>query len=157
VRTLRFTSLLSASYRDELERIVFFNPEQDRVTEALVDSVRRYGVPSIVDEGGILRFRVSAFGPIQSLFAIDEAEQPLRLAGVVMFVRECADTMLLLHLAVHEAYSAAGALAHVWVTTRLLAAVRNACLRTRGIKTMRMLYPHEARISLELAAKAKAG
>jgi hypothetical protein len=149
VQTIRFTSVLPVSYRDELERIVFFNPEQDRVTAPLLNAVRRYGVPSIVEDGGTLRFRVPAFGLIQSLYALDESEPPSRLAGVVMFVRESADTMLLLHLAIHEAYAIGGPFVQAWVTPRLLAAVRRTCLQTRGIRTMRMLYPHPAQIRLE--------
>ena len=62
MRQIRVSSLLPASYRDELERIVFFNPKQGLVTAPLVESVRRYGVPSIVEEEDRLRFRVSAFG-----------------------------------------------------------------------------------------------
>jgi hypothetical protein len=152
VQTIRFTSVLPVSYRDELERIVFFNPNQDRVVAPLVDAVRRYGVPSIVEDGETLRFRVPAFGLVQSLYALDEAEQPLRLAGVVMFVRESADTMLLLHLAVHEAYAIGGPFVQAWVTPRLLAAVRRTCLQTRGISNLRMLYPHQVQVRLESTA-----
>jgi hypothetical protein len=152
VQPISFTSVLPVSYRDELERIVFFNPEQARVTAPLVDAVRRYGVPSIVEDEGTLRFRVPAFGRIQSLYALDEAEPPSRLAGVVMFVRESVDTMLLLHLAVHEAYAVGGPFDQAWVTPRLLAAVRRTCLQTRGLRTLRMLYPHQAQINLEQTA-----
>jgi hypothetical protein len=65
--------MLPVAYRDELERIVFFNPEQSRVTTSLLDSVRRYGVPSIVEDGNLLRFRVPAFGTIQSLLPLAKA------------------------------------------------------------------------------------
>jgi len=149
VRTLRFSSTLPVSYRDELERIVFFNPEQGRVTSSLLDSVRRYGVPSIVEDGTFLRFRLPGFGTIQSLYALDENDQPVQLAGVVMFVREAPDTMLLLHVAVHEDYAAGGTRADAWVTPQLLAAVRSACRRTRGITTLRLLYPHETKVHLK--------
>ena len=151
MRTLRFSSMLPVAYRDELERIVFFNPEQGRVTASLLDSVRRYGVPSIVEDGSLLRFRVPAFGTIQSLFALDESEQPVRLAGVVMFVRETADTMRLLHVAIHEDYAGGGDRADAWVTPRLMAAVWSACRRTRGITTLHLPYPREAQVRLQPA------
>lgn len=151
MRTLQFSSILPVSYRDELERIVFFNPEQERVTGPLLDSVRRYGVPGIFEDGGLLRFRVPAFGAIQSLFAFDQSDQPARLVGVVMFVRESPETMLLLHLAVHEEYVGDGRCADAWVAPRLVAAVRAACRRTRGIKRLRMLYPREAQVRLDSA------
>lgn len=149
VRSLFFSSLLPIAYRDELERIVFFNPEQGRVTESIIDSVHRYGVPLIVEESGTLRFRVPAFGQVQTLYAMDLAEQPPCLAGVVMFLREPRDTILVLHLAVHEDYVAAGLHGEAWATPRLLAAVRNACQRIRGITRMRLLYPHEIQVRLD--------
>jgi hypothetical protein len=141
--------MLPIAYRDELERIVFFNPEQDRVTESIIDSVHRYGVPLIVEEEETLRFRVPAFGPVQTLYALDSEEQPARLAGVVMFFRESLDTVLFLHMAVHEDYGAEGVHSEMWVTPRLLTTVRNACRRVRGITCMRLLYPHEVQVKLE--------
>jgi len=76
----------------------------------------------------------------------------VRLAGMVVFVRETADTMLLLHVAVHEDYAGGGDRADAWVTPRLMAAVRSACRRTRGITKLRLLYPHEAQVRLESTA-----
>ena len=153
--------MLPVAYRDELERIVFFNPEQGRVTASLLDSVRRYGgrpAPTKVDllrraveDGSLLRFRVPAFGTVQSLFALDESEQPVRLAGVGMFVRETADTMRLLHVAIHEDYAGGGDRADAWVTPRLMAAVWSACRRTRGITTLHLPYPREAQVRLQPA------
>lgn len=144
-----FSSVLPIAYRDELERIVFFNPEQERVTESVIDSVHRYGGPLIVEENGILRFRVPAFGQVQTLYALDRGEQPACLAGVVMYVREPRDTMLVLHLAVHEDYVANGVHGEAWVTPRLLANVRGVCQRIRGITCMRLLYPHEIHVRLD--------
>lgn len=149
VERLAFSSMLPIAYRDELERIVFFNPDQGRVANSIIDSVHRYGVPSIVEEKESLRFSVPAFGPVQALFALDPAEQPARLAGVVMFVRESLGTMLLLHMAVHEDYGTGGTHSDMWVTPRLLTAVRAACRRVRGITSMHVLYPHEREVRLD--------
>lgn len=141
--------MLPIAYRDELERIVFFNPEQDRVTKSIIDSVHRYGVPLIVEEEATLRFRVPAFGPVQTLYALDTDLQPARLAGVVMFMRASLDTLLLLHLAVHEDYGARGIHSGMWVTPRLLTTVRSACRRVRGITCMRLPYRHEIQVRIE--------
>jgi hypothetical protein len=148
---LGFSSVLPDAYRQELERIVFFNPKQNRVRESLIDSVHRYGVPVVVVEAGTLRFRVPAFGLVQSLYALHEGEQPARLLGVAMFVRESRHSVLLLHLAVHEDYAADGVHADAWVTPRLLSTVRNACQRVRGITSLRMLYPHVVQVRIRSA------
>lgn len=141
VRSIRISSILSVSYRDELERIVFFNPEQSKIATPLVAAVGRYGVPTITEETGRLLFRLRAFPEIQSLFALDESETPAVLVGAVMFVREQKDKMLLLHLAVHERYAARGERARAWVALRLVAAVRSACARTKGVTSLCILYP----------------
>jgi hypothetical protein len=141
VRQIRVSSELSISFRDELERIVFFNPEQRLIASPLVESVHRYGVPSIVDDGACLRFRVDAFGLLQTLYVFDETSVPTRLVGVAMFTRESSASMVILHIAVHEDYTLQGKWADVAVVLQLVDAIRGAALRTRGIRTLRALYP----------------
>jgi len=148
MRKIRVSSLLAVSFRDELERIVFFNPEQELVTAPLLASVQRYGIPSIVEDGASLRFRVTSFGPLQTLYALDESEEPERLAGVAMFTRESATSIVVLHLAAHEDYTSLGKWADVAVVAQLVSAIRNAAMRTHGIRTLRLLYPHELRLQV---------
>jgi hypothetical protein len=148
MRNIRISSLLLRSYRDELERIVFFNPEQGLVTGTLVDLVRRYGVPAIVEDGEHLRFRASAFGVLQTLYAMDSGEQPERLVGVAMFTRAGRSNMLVLHLAVHEDYTSRGKWGGKAVVAQLFAAIRDLSLRTRGVRSLRILYPHDVRFGL---------
>ncbi len=156
MRKIRVSSVLPVSYRNELERIVFFNQEQNLVAAPLVDSVHRYGVPTIVGENGCLRFRVSAFGRLQSLYAFDDMTAPARLVGVAMFVRDAPPSIVVLHLAAHEDYTARGKWAHASVVVQLLAAIRSACLCTRGIETLTVLYPHEIRLRLRSTVPASA-
>ena len=146
MRKIRVSSLLPVSFRDELERIVFFNPEQNLVIAPLLASVHRYGVPSIVEDGGCLRFRVNAFGSLQTLYAFDETNEPARLVGVAMFTRESTASIVILHLTAHEDYTSKGKWADVAVVAQLVAAIRDVALRTHGIRTVRILYPHEIRL-----------
>jgi hypothetical protein len=148
MRTIRISSVLPVSLRDELERIVFFNPEQRLVTAALLDSVRRYGIPTIFEENGCLRFRINAFGRLQSLYAFDDTAEPARLVGVAMFVRDAPDSMIVLHLAVHEDYTSHGKWSQGSVVLLLVSAIRRISQRTRGIETLRILYPHEIALHL---------
>ncbi len=108
MRTIRVSSQLGKSFRDELERLVFFNPEQWLVTPTLIDLVRRQGVPAIVEDEDRLRFQVQAFGMVQTLYAVDSTDGAERLVGVVMFTRAKRGTMLVLHLAIHEDYTSRG-------------------------------------------------
>lgn len=147
-RRIRLSSELASAFRDELERIVFFNPAQSSVTAHLVASVHRFGAPSIVEERDRLRFRVSALGMLQTLYALDETDGEPRLVGVAMFMRDGPATIAVLHLALHEDYTAHGKWAASAVVGRLLGAIRGAALRTHGIRTLRIPYPHEIEIAL---------
>lgn len=151
--TIRIASVLAAGFREELERIVFFNPEQPEVAERVVDLVQRYGVPSIVEESGGLRFEVRAFGPLQTLYAFDDRSAPSSLVGVAMFTRESRVSLVVLHLAVHEDYTSRGPWAHCGVVAQLVAAIRNAALRTRGVRRVRVLYPHPTTLELRPVAR----
>lgn len=146
--TIRIASVLPAGFREELERIVFFNPEQPAVAQRVVDLVQRYGVPSIVEDAGGLRFEVRAFGPLQTLYAFDDGTRPSRLVGVAMFTRESSVSLVVLHLAVHEDYTSHGPRAGSGVVAQLVAAIRDAGLRTRGVRRLRVLYPHPTTLEL---------
>ena len=148
MRKIRLSSVLGGSFRNELERIVFFNPEQGLITSRLVALVRRYGVPVIVDEGECLRFRVEAFGMLQTLYALDNTEQPERLVGVAMFTRPKPSSMVVLHLAAHEDYTSRGKWSGEAVVAQLIGAIRDVSVRTRGLQILRILYPHEIRFDL---------
>lgn len=143
VRKLVFSSQLPLAERDRLEDMVFFNRDQEKVRAQILACVQKYGVPAIVEDGPWLRFRVPGFSAVQSLYALDVARDADTVAGVAMFVRESSETMLLLHLAVHEEYTADGAAGEQWVAPQLIAALRAICLQTRGVGELRLLYPRE--------------
>lgn len=145
---VRITSALPLAHRDELERITFFNPEQNRVAKPLLQSVHRYGIPKILEDGPNLRFSVRDFGQVQSLYALDDRDGEAQLVGVALFVRESLECLLVLHLAVHEEYTANGSRAELWVTPRLMAAVRALALRIRGVRWVRFLYPRRTRLPI---------
>jgi hypothetical protein len=148
MRKIRISSVLGGSFRDELERIVFFNPEQNLITGPLVDLVRRYGVPEIVDDDGRLRFRVSTLGSLQTLYALDVTLPPDRLVGVAMFTRLRRSNIVVLHIAAHEDYTSRGKWSGESVIAQMLTAIRALASRVRGVKNLRVLYPHEIRFKL---------
>ena len=156
MRKIRVSSVLASSFRDELERIVFFNPEQSLVTGPLLTSIQRYGIPSVVEDDHGLRFSVKAFGLLQTLYAFDDDEEGARLAGVAMFTRPRRTSIVIIHLAAHEDYTAKGKWSNASVVGHLVAAIRAASLRTRGVRTLRIPYPHEVRLDLHTHPPSRA-
>ncbi len=153
MRNIRISSELRGSFRKELERIVFFNPEQSLITGRLVDLVHRYGVPEIVEEDDRLRFRATTLGILQTLYAFDATEAQERLVGVAMFTRVRRSTIVVVHIAAHEDYTSRGKWSSEAVVVRLVTVIRKLAMRTRGVNDLQILYPHETRLDVRSAGK----
>lgn len=146
---VRFSSVLPKAYREKLERLVFFNEQQHKIESALLRALERYGTPKVtVDDGGHLRFTVRAFPAAQSLYAFDDATDPPTLAAAAIYSREGDDTLVLLFLAIHEAYAAGGEHAGEGLGAQLIEVVRANAARTKGVQWLRLLVPKDMRISV---------
>src|SRR5215467_8629255 len=99
---LSFSSVLRSEYRDDLEALIFFNPQQERVEAAVIQCIEKYGKLGIAVDGELLRVRVEGLADIQSLFAFDGAESQAtdRLVGLIVYVRPNLETIVVLHVAV---------------------------------------------------------
>src|SRR5262249_60535946 len=67
---LTFSSTLSASSRDELEALMYFNPLQQAAAPSVIDAVEAFGPPAIVEASGGLRVTLPRL----------EVQTPFRLA-----------------------------------------------------------------------------
>lgn len=146
--SVRFTSVLAQTYRDRLERIVYFNEQQHKVRGPLLDAIHRYGSPKVIVSEGLLRFAVPAFAEVQSLYALDEIADPPTLAAAVIYTRESVETLVVLYLAIHEDYAAGGAHAEEMLGAQIIELLRANAARTKGIRWLRLLYPKDIRISV---------
>jgi hypothetical protein len=86
---------------------------------------------------------------VQTLYAFDGTAGPERLVGVAMFTRLRRRNLVVVHLAVHEDYTSRGTRSSEAVVAQLIKAIRKAGLRTRGVKSLLILYPHEIRFDLD--------
>ncbi len=135
-----FTSLLRDEYRTDLENLMFFNPQQSKVKSAIVQCIEEYGLPEIFVEGKFLRVKVQGFSDVQTLFALDQNEGSRRLAGVMVYVRNGIDNMLLLHIGVDESYSISGPNADEMVVMRLIIKLKEIARRIKGVHSLTVLY-----------------
>ncbi len=103
---LKIVSQLSVQYRDDLEKILFFNPRQHEVVHGIAKSVEKYGAPQIYEKEGNLCLRTERFSDFQYLYALDDAGKSPVLAGVLIFVRDPNNILEALHIAVAESYIA---------------------------------------------------
>jgi hypothetical protein len=140
MENLLFSSRLAASYRGELESLLFFNPHQQVLSPHIVELVEKYGAPRIVEQGGCLRLGVGEALDVQSLYALAENGESSDLVGALIYTRSDPETLLLLHIAVKEDYAAAGQRARELVTLRLMAKLREIARQLKGVRSISVLY-----------------
>lgn len=135
-----FSSVLSYQYRDDLETLMFFNPQQSKVKPAIVATIEKYGIPRVVVEGELLRIRVEKFAEVQALFALENIGGYSNLAGVIVYVRTDKETIVVLHLAVKEEYSFSGILANKMLVMQLIVKLREIASRIKGVRSIMVVY-----------------
>jgi hypothetical protein len=134
-----FRSCLPLSYRDVLERLVFFNPNQLRSQAEVLRALDMYGTPAIVSSGGSLHVTLSRCDDVQCLFAlIERPGRASELAGMLIYRRTGIEDILIVHIAVADAYGENRE--GLSVVIRLLRAVRAAARRLKGVQRLRVLY-----------------
>lgn len=135
---IRFTSFVEAEERSNLEALVFFNAIQDRVLSGIIDAIKKFGPPEIVEEGAKLRVRVTGNAEAQSLFAVDAASgRPL---GIAVYLRSDLESMAVLHLGIAEEFATDGPRAGEHLLFRLLRELRRCSRRLKGVRRMEVVY-----------------
>lgn len=135
---IAFTSTLPAAHRDDIERLLFFNGNQRRVVRSVEFVAKRYGIPRIRVVGEHLRIGLDPHEP-QTLFAVEREQDEQHPIGVVVYVRE-GDALVVLFVAVDEAYSSRGERADLGLLRRLIAEIEGAARRVRGISTVAVYF-----------------
>lgn len=131
---ISFTSMLGREHKQELERLLFFNDNQGKVSEAVMLIAERYGAPrvQVVDE----RLRVELESTkAQTLFAVRRTAAGVEPVGVVVYTRE-EDALVVLFLAVHEHYASRGPKAPERLLMRMTAELRGIARRVKGIASL---------------------
>lgn len=134
-----FSSVLSECYYDELEALMFFNPQQIKLKNTVSQLVERYGNPRIVNQQGRLWLEIGSSFLAQTLFCFDGSTQR-NLIGVVVYIRECIEDLTIIHLCVREDYSISGCYADQFLVLHLMQKIQEIGTRLKGVKTIKVLY-----------------
>lgn len=137
---ITFTSVLGLEYGEDLEDLMFFNPQQKEASSRIDHVINEYGVPSIVVDNDRLRIQVEGLAECQTLYALDcSAEKPV-LAGVMVYVRSDWENIVLLHIAVKEDYSRMGKFADQMLVLKMTTQLRRIARRIKGIRSITLKY-----------------
>jgi hypothetical protein len=138
--TIRFTSVLETHYRDDLEGLMFFNPQQKKTLAGINRSIKDFGVPSVTVDAERLRITVEGLSDAQALYALKEKDGSVELIGVIVFVRLDPENLVLLHIAVREDYSRGGEHGEEMLVGRLVGELRAIARRIRGVRHVILKY-----------------
>lgn len=152
-----FSSVLHSSYYDELEKLMFFNPQQGKVRNEVISAVERYGQPKIYRDGDRLRIGVGSAPMVQALFALDEAKITNKLLGVIAYMRENSENIAILHIVVREDYSAIGVHANQMLVMHLIDRVRQIAAKIKGVNTITIAYKAEKLTKIPVKHKIAVG
>ena len=138
--TILITSRLGEDFREDLEQVMFFNPKQDYAENAIRNCVQHYGVPEIITENGYLRIWFESFSIAQTLFLIDRTESEDILAGMIVYVRDGAEDMSVLHVAIAGNYIQQGPVTTARLVWDLLRHVIESASQISGVKNIKLVY-----------------
>lgn len=137
---ITFSSVLGTSFREALEKLLFFNPQQDKARSAIHESIAEYGLPTIHLDKDRLRVRVAGLPGAQALFALEESGNGQALVGVMVYARVDLESLVLVHIAVAEEYSQAGEKAGTGLVTMYLGQLRQIARKVKGVRSITVKY-----------------
>lgn len=137
---LLLKSTLPSKYREELEALLFFHPQQGKVHDGIVYSVEKYGPPQIVDKAGQLCIEFEQFPGAQTLYAFDRIGETEKLIGSLIYYRIDAATIEVIHIDIQEKYTLTGPLANKQVMLWLMLNLRRIAKKIKGVRYLRLIY-----------------
>jgi hypothetical protein len=136
--TTEFKSYVSVAQRSALERLIFFNSCQGRVSDCIADAIEKFGAPEIVADRDRLRIYMKGMPDVQSLFAIDAVTG--RPVGVAVYTRQDVEHVTVMHLSIDAEYASGGTRAGEQLLLRLLREVRRSTRRVKGVRRVELFY-----------------
>ena len=117
---------------------MFQHPQQGRFRETILDCIEQFGVPRVVEQNGGLRIALAGHTEVQTLYAVMDGSP--ELVGAVVYTRNTADELAVLHIAVKNIYTAKGPRADQMVTFALLEELCRVARHIKGVHGVRLAY-----------------
>jgi hypothetical protein len=124
--TVTFKNQLPISFREDLERIFFFNARQSGYSEKIQTSLEKFGLMKIVEKSNFITLEFDKTNP-QCLFALDGESHKGSLLGVVCY-DFLNDICEIYHIAVEPECAVSGHFESEMITYRLVEKVRKLAI-----------------------------
>ncbi|HZR21629.1 MAG TPA: hypothetical protein VFE51_30380 [Verrucomicrobiae bacterium] len=134
------TSSLGKEHAEELEKLLFFHPQQGRFRRNIIANVERHGSPKIIESDRSLRIQLQLLAHVQSLYALALNGARQELVGALVYTRPEAQTLEILHLVVRAEYTLFGSQANRGLTFLLIEELCRIGRMIRGVHFVRLPY-----------------
>ncbi|HID48718.1 MAG TPA: hypothetical protein EYP40_03735 [Chromatiales bacterium] len=138
--SISITSQLESEYREALEELLFFNPQQKKVLAGIMNSIEAFGAPFITTNNNLLRIQVEGLKQVQTLYALADTDEGAELVGVIIYVRIDLENVIILHLGVREDYSTQGEHGDHMLVIKLVSELRRSCRRVKDLRYLHLVY-----------------
>lgn len=138
--SLIFSSKIEKKYKENLEELLFFNPQQTKIRSKLVEIIEKYGVPFMVVNGDSISVAIEGLEGVQTLFAFWKEIGKPELIGAMIYVRMSLDSLLVLHMGVAEEFSTSGKYANQMVIAKFILKLKEIAKKIKGISIIEVLY-----------------
>lgn len=140
MNAIYFTSVLKKDYRNDLEQLLFLNPNQEKALPAILRSITLYGQPKIVEKDGLLRIAIGDCVDAQDLYAFEDHLMFPRLVGCVIYLRDRPDNLSIVHFAVTPDRLMSESKDAIPLVARLVQQVVAVAMQIKGISTVTVTY-----------------
>jgi hypothetical protein len=137
-----FSSSADRKYRQAIEDLLFFNPQQDQARTGILNSLKRFGLPRLKEVANGVEIQVDEY-ETQTIYAYNQDEPQKGPAGIIVFLRSGANELGIIHVAVQPEYSLQGCHAAAGLTFMLVDEVRRISHRIKGIERLLFFYHKE--------------
>ncbi len=135
-----FSSRIGKEYKDNLEELLFFNPQQIKIQSKLIEIIEKYGSPKILVEDNFLHVIIEGLQDVQTLYAFAKESDTNYLVGVMIYLRINTEVILVLHLGVSESFSNVGEHSNQMLVAKLLLRLKEIAKKIKGIESIEVLY-----------------
>jgi hypothetical protein len=132
-----FSSSLPLEHREEAERILFFNLQQEKMKDGIRAVSQTYGLPKLVAEDERLHMTTAKGLAVQTLFVTARGIGADGPVGAIVFTRE-ENALVALYMAVHEDFSATGKYAGEKLMIKMLKELEGIARRVRGVEVLKL-------------------
>lgn len=132
---LRFQSSIDVNFTEQLSDLLYFNLNQVKYKEHIIDAINSYGTPVIKEKGKNITLKLEDDIETHTLFLIGSEDSKDFLLGVAVFFKKNDNEAILLHIAVNHTL-----IDSTFLTLQLIIEVKNYLKNIAGIRKLSLFY-----------------